>query len=210
LTKHFSIASPALAVALCAIAGAAVGVAGAFAAYSPPFRPLAHTLGMWLLLTALVSARRPVRQAILFATTALLTAVPAFYAGKALIYDARHPGGSTSIDESTVVLWLVLALFAGPLLGALFHRIGTTDRLGALSSGAAVGLLVADAARRALRYPNQTIALLVFLSLALAALWLRARPLTRDQLPALLLALPVAALCGYLLVSTPDLLEDLL
>lgn len=194
---------------MCAIAGAGVGGFGGFAYYSPLFRPLAHTLGMWLLLAALVSAHRPLRQAILFATTALVAAVPAFYAGKALIYDARHPGGSSSIDDATVVLWIVLALFAGLLLGAVAHRIGTPGRLGALSSSATAGLLVADVVRRAMRYPNQAAVLLVFLGLALTALWLRARPLTRDQLPTFFRTLPAAVLCGYLLVSAPDLLEDL-
>lgn len=197
-------------VVMCAVAGAGVGGFGAFAYYSPLLRPLAHTLGMWLLLAVLVSARRPLRQAILFATTALVAAVPAFYAGRALIYDARHPGGSSSIDGATVLLWVVLALLAGPLLGAVAHRVGTPDRLGALSSGTTVGLLVADVARRASRYPNQVEVLLVFLGLAVAAVWLRARPLTRDQLPTFLLTLPVAVLCGYVLVSAPDLLEDLL
>lgn len=197
-------------MAVCAIAGVGVGGFGAFAYYSPLFRPLAHTLGMWLLLTALVSAKQPLRQAILFSTTALVTAVPAFYVGKAIIYDARHPGGSSAIDNATVMLWIVLALFAGPLLGALAHRIGVPGRSGALSLSATAGLLVADVARRAMRYPNQAEILLVFLGFALITVWLRARPLTRDQLPTFLPVFPIAVLCGYFLVSVPDLLEDFL
>jgi hypothetical protein len=88
---------------------------------------------MWLLLTALVSARRPLRQAIAFATTSLASAFSAFYAGKALIYDAPRPGGSSSVDGATVVLWVVLELLAGPMPGALFQRTGTPDRFGAMS-----------------------------------------------------------------------------
>ena len=63
---------------VCVIAGVGVGGFGGFAYYSPLLRPLAHTLGMWLLLVTLVSAKRPLPHAILLATTTLVTAVPAF------------------------------------------------------------------------------------------------------------------------------------
>lgn len=194
----------------CAVAGAGIGAFGAWAYSSSLFRPLAHTLGMWVLLAALVSARQPLRHAVVFASSALLAAVPAFYAGRAVIYDWRYPGGSSAIDGDTVVLWLVLALVAGPLLGLVAHRIGTPGRLGAVAVGTTAGLLVADAARRGLRYSSQLAVLLVFLVVALVALWLRARPLNRDQWLLVLCTLPPAALFGYLLVSAPDLLEDLL
>jgi hypothetical protein len=200
--------SQAPAAALCAAAGAAVGVAGAFAYYSPALRPLAHILGPWLLLTALVSAGRPLRQAVLFATTALAAAVPAFYVGKALVH-AIHHTGLGRVDIDTMLLWLGLALLAGPLLAAAAHRIGTPDRAAALAAGATAGLLIADTARRALDYTNQAPVLLVFLALALTALWLRARPLAREHRIAAATALLASVACGYLLVSAPDLLEDL-
>lgn len=46
--------------------------------------------------------------------------------------------------------------------------------------------------------------------LATVAVWFRARPVTGKQLPALLLALPAAAVVDYLAVSLPDLAEKLL
>lgn len=194
--------------ALCAIAGLASGVFGAYAYSSTDYRPFAHTLGVWILLTVLVSARQPRRRAMVRATTALVTAVVAFYAGKELLYVTRFSAEFT-LDPVRLGLWLAVAVAAGCALGAIFHRIGTEGRAAAAATAAAAGLLVADTLRRALNYPREALVLGVFTGLALIAVWLRARPLTRVQLLWLLALLPLTTIAGYLLVSAPDLLEDL-
>jgi hypothetical protein len=63
---------PGLAV-LCvraALGGLATGGFAAWAYYGETFRELAHTFGLWILLVALVSARRPWRPAAVASTTA--------------------------------------------------------------------------------------------------------------------------------------------
>jgi hypothetical protein len=193
---------------LCAVAGVASGLFGAYAYSSSTYRPLAHTLGVWILLTALVSARQPWRQAMVRATTVLVTAVAAFYGGKEVRHVTRFSAEFTP-DPVQLGLWLAVAAAAGCALGAAFHRIGTAGAAAAVATATAAGLLVADLLRRTLNYPREALVLGIFTGLALIALWLRARPLTRVQLSHLLLLLPLTTAVGCLLVSMPDLMEDL-
>ena len=70
---------------------------------------------------------------------------------------------------------------------------------------AAIGLLIADAARRALDYHRQAPVLIV---LAILVVVLRAGTTHGTQLGRVAILVAPSAALGFLLVSTPDLLEQ--
>ncbi|MBM7776069.1 hypothetical protein JOD54_006273 [Actinokineospora baliensis] len=184
--RHPGAARPLLAVA----AGVLSGALGAFAASTPVIRPLAHTIGLWALLVALLCAGTTRAVAMTRSTLALVGAVIAFF-------------GLTGFHLSAgkLALWLALAVISGLALGEVSRRIPHP-----LATATTAGLLVADAARRGWHYPNQIPFLAAFLLIALAALAWRARPLH----PRTALFLPLTTALGYAVVAAPDLLEDLI
>jgi hypothetical protein len=109
-------------VAICA--GLLSGALGAYSYYDPLLRPIAHTLGLWLIVVIAAAARRPPRTAIAYATAALLSAVVAFYVGKEVMYALRYPGQPYPLNYTELGLWTVLAIGAGLGLGWAFHCIG--------------------------------------------------------------------------------------
>lgn len=196
---------------LCARAGLGGLVTGGFAAwayYGETFRELAHTFGLWVLLVVLVSARRPWRPAVVASTTGLAVAVLAFYVGKDVMYAVEYPGMPYGVNPAVLAQWLVLACIAGPLLGWVLSHIGRADVRGTLASAAAVGLLVADAVRRAVGYSPDPAVLGLCGVGVVVVLALGAR--TRAQLLAVLAGAVPCAVVGTALVSAPDLLEQLL
>ena len=198
-------AGPALAVA----GGLATGGFAAWAYYGEVFRPLSHSFGMWIALLALLSARRPVREAVLRSVLALAAAVVAFYVGKDVMYAIDYPGQPYSAGLDQIVQWLVLAVVAGSVLGWAFHRIGRPDHAGAASTAAALGLLAADAYRRSSNYPGDAAVVVGFAVLAAVAVLAVAARSPRQLGEIALWTLP-AAVAGWVLVSAPDLLEQLL
>ena len=196
-------AGPALAVA----GGALTGGFAAWAYYGEVFRPLAHTFGLWIALLALLSARRPVRDAVLRSVLALAAAVMTFYVGKDVMYGIEYPGLPSSVDADQLVQWLVLAAVAGSLLGWAFHGIGRPGHAGAASTAAALGLLAADAYRRSSNYHEDALVVVGLAALAAVAV-LAVAVRSPRQLPEIALWTLPAAAAGWLLVSAPDLLEQ--
>lgn len=100
------------------VVGAGSGALGSYFYYNDPWRPLAHTFGLWILVTVCLAAGRSVRHGVVAATTALVAAVLAFHLGRDVIYGMRYAGMPYEINADTLMLWIVLALVAGPLLGS--------------------------------------------------------------------------------------------
>jgi hypothetical protein len=190
---------------IAVLAGTLTGGAAAWAYYDAVYRPLSHTFGLWILTVALLSARQPRISAIGASCLALLAAVVAFYVGKKLMYGIRYPGMPYELNTTQLTEWGVLAVIAGIALGAAFAGIGTT---GHRSTAAAIGLLAADAYRRASSYPSDGVVVISFGVLAVVAVLAVAIRTPRQLLQTAAWTLPAIAL-GYLLISAPDLLESL-
>ncbi|MEJ3656379.1 DUF6518 family protein [Actinomycetes bacterium KLBMP 9759] len=192
--------------AVVAAAGALSGAFGAYAHHTEVLRPLAHVLGPWLLLAAVAAARQPARRAMVDCVAGLLAAVVVFYVGKDVIYGIRYPGSPFAVNSTVLVLWCGLAVVGGIALGSAFHRIGSTGWPGAASTAAAIGLLVADGVRE-IGHRNESPVLLVFAVLAVSAVGLLAARGARQLALTAVLVLPMTAV-GYVIVTAPDLLED--
>src|SRR4051794_10066870 len=72
--------------------GVLTGSAAAWAYYDDFFRPLAHTFGIWILATALLSMRRTALSAALRSVLSLWAAVLVFFVGKKVMYAVDYPG----------------------------------------------------------------------------------------------------------------------
>jgi hypothetical protein len=191
------------------LAGTLTGGFAAWAYYDDLFRPLSHSFGLWIALLALLAAGQPARRAVAHSSLALAAAVLAFYVGKKVMYGIDYPGMPYSINTDELIEWLVLSVVAGVALGWAFSWAGRPGAAGALGTAAAVGLLLGDAYRRGHGYGSEAPVLVVFAVLAVVAvLWRTVRSWPRLA-RVVAFALPCAVL-GYLLVSAPDLLEQLL
>jgi hypothetical protein len=207
-----AISSAAPSKSRAVITVAAGLVSGGFAAwayYDDRLRPLAHAFGLWIAMLALISAGQRPRRAMVQASAALTAAVIAFFVGKQVVYGIDYPGMPYSINVSELTEWLVLAVVTGALLGWTFSWAGRPGRSGAVGTAAVVGLLVADAYRRGGNYPAEAPVVVTFAVLAIVAvLCVTVRSWRRLALVAVC-TIPLA-LVGLLLVSAPDLLEQLL
>jgi len=199
----------ALSAVLAAIAGVVTGGFGAWAYHDDFARPVAHSFGLWILVVASFSMRRSPVHAALNSTVALWAAVAAFEVGKGIVYGHEYPGMPYEVNSSRLVLWLVLATVAGPVLGLVFHRAGTAGLAGELSTAAAVGLLIGDAYRRGSSFPDDGAALLLLVVLAVPALLCATYRDPRQLLRTVAWTVPMTV-CGVLLVSLPDVLEQVL
>ncbi|MEV6901042.1 hypothetical protein [Amycolatopsis sp. NPDC051372] len=201
LTRRPLGAGEALAVA----GGLASGAFAAFAYYNAGLRLLAHAFVLWIALVVAVSAGRGPRRAYVRTVAALLPAVVAFYVGKKVMYGLKYPGMPYSIDTQTVVLWCFLAVLAGTL-GLAFRFVGAPTRAGTLATAAAVGLVLADAAREWPHLGSVALAVATLLALGLV-LGLGVRSLR--QLGFVALWVVPFALGATVLVALPDVLESL-
>jgi hypothetical protein len=193
-----------------ALAGAALAVVVVYAYYNDPWRPLAHVLGPWIVLAAAVSFGRPARLAIGTAVASLAAAVVAFYVGLKVGHDLRwgDSGSVMFVDWNGVTLWLILAVPAGVVVGLLASFAARSDRTGAAAAAALLGLVLGDALRRYINWGGVDVAVLVDL---LAAAVMFTVAVRRNGRPALTFAWTVvAAVVGYLLVSVPDFIEQIL
>jgi hypothetical protein len=216
-TRHPSPGARLMPGLLVAIAGGLLtGGFAAAASYVDLLNPLAHAFALWIVLVALVSARQTWRVAALRSGAGLVAAVLSFYVGKKVVYDDRYsPPLLWNGDE--VVEWLALAVLAGGLLGWAFHRIGRSGRAGALSTGAAIALVIGDAGRRLWSWHygwngdhDHQQAVLLIAALVGVALTAAVGVRSRRQLGEVVCwSVPMAVL-GYVLVSLPDVLEQLL
>jgi hypothetical protein len=181
------------------------GLSAAGFYYTTTLRPLAHVLGPWVLLAAIVAARQPPARAVIRCVLLLLTAVLAFYLGKQLLYGIRY-GSGYLLDLGQITLWCLLAAAGGGLLGLAFHSLGRSGWLGAFATAAAVGILVADGARRATHYRSGTALLIVFTVAAVVTVLFLSDRSSRQLARLAALVGPLTVL-GYLLVGAPDFFE---
>lgn len=189
--------------------GIVTGGFAAWAYYDDLYRPLAHSFGLWIAMLALLSAGQRPRRAIVHSCAALAAAVLAFFIGKHVMYGIEYPGMPNAINMSELVEWLVLSVVAGGLLGWAFSWAGRPGYSGAVGTAAVIGLLVADAYRRSSNYPADAPVVGIFAVLAVVVVlcvtvrsWRQAAVVAGCALP--------CAVAGWLLVSAPDLLEQVL
>ncbi len=112
-----------------------------------------------------------------------------------------------SINWAAVQLWLVLAGIAGVVFGLLGATAARTDRWGAAAAAALLGLLLGDAYRRLSAWGMDAAA--VFDLVAVVLVFAQATRVNRRPLLTLALS-AVAAVGGFVVVSAPDLLEQLM
>jgi hypothetical protein len=191
---------------LAAGLGIAAGIFVAWAYYMTGIRDLAHSFTIWVGLLVAVSARREPKQAATASVVALLAGVLCFYFGRDGIYDLLYPASSYGVDPDTLILWCVLAVVAGLVLGVAFSRIGREGRPGAITTAGAAGLLLADAFRKS--QGSVDVGMVVATCLALLVIALSARR-SREQLRKVAVLLIPGILAGYVLVSAPDVLEEM-
>jgi Family of unknown function (DUF6518) len=192
------------------LAGALTGFIGAYCYYDGLLRPLAHTFGIWILLVTIVSAHQSAARAVANSIVTLLAAVITFNLGKKIIYDVRYPDTTYAISVDALGMWCVLAIVAGIVLGAAFHRAGQNNWRGAGATAAAIGLLIADAARRGITYPDQAQVVGLFAILAIGTVLIWVGPMPGRQLARIMLLVAPFVALGLALVAIPDLLQALL
>jgi hypothetical protein len=158
------------------------------------------------LLAAVVPGVRDGR-AIARAIVALAAAVVAFYYGKDVMYGVKYPGMPYSVNLEQLVLWLILASVAGVAAGLVFGPIGREDIRGTVSTALAAGLVIGEVIRRSDRMDGVvfTVATLLALGLVLGR-GIRSRP---QAVRVAGWTVPMAV-AGFLLVSGPDVLEQIL
>jgi general stress protein CsbA len=191
---------------LAAGLGVAAGVFVAWAYYTTGIRDLAHSFTIWVGLLVAVAARREPKQAATASVVALIAGVLCFYFGRDVIYDLKYPASSYGVDPDTVILWCVLAVVAGVVLGVAFSRIGREDWPGAIITAGAAGLLLADTYRKS--QGTVDVGMIVATCLALLVIALSAHR-SRAQLRKVVILLLPGMLAGYVLVSAPDVLEEM-
>ncbi len=197
----------ARAVIVPVVAGAVTGLVAAYSYYDQLLRPLAHTFSLWILVAVVLSAGQTARRAVLRTSTAVLTAIVAFHLGQRLIYRIKYPGDAYAFTVSSLAAWGLLALVAGAVLGPVFARLGRSDWSGSTVAAGAIGLLVADAFRRANNYPEDAPTLATFAVVAIIIILMLATVTRRQLVRTALLSVPCAVL-ATLLFSSP-LLEQL-
>jgi len=198
--------------ALTLLMAVAIGVAAAivvvYANYNDPWRPLAHSLGLWAVMASAVAFRRPPALAIGTSVSSLAAAVVTFYIGLKVGHDIRWAGtGSTMwVDWDKMQLWLALAVIAGIAFGLLGSFAPRQEWKGAAATAALVGLLLADAYRRFTNWGGIDAAVAVNLIAALAVFVVASRANWRPVLT-LGLTIPASAL-ALVAVSAPDFIEQ--
>lgn len=101
-----------------------------------PWRPLAHTLGVWVALAFAVSWRRPTAPAVAHAIVALAFAVVTYYAGLKIGHDIRwaFEGSFKTVGWDRIQLWTIFAVVGGLVLGWLGSRAAKQDWMGAATA----------------------------------------------------------------------------
>jgi uncharacterized protein DUF6518 len=193
-------------VVTCGVVGLLAGLFASWCYYQPAFRLIAHSLGFWVLLVALAAARRDVRSACARGVALLICAVPAFYVGKKLFYGIKYPGMPYDVDTETLVLWCVLAVVAGLVLGWLFHAIGSDTWSGVCATSAAIGLLLADTYREDGFDLDRGVVLCVLALVGTLALLAR-QGFQAGKLKRLAILIAPVAVLSYVVVLLPDVIE---
>jgi len=188
--------------------GTALAVAVVYANYNDPWRPLAHTLGLWAVMASAVAFRRPLALAVGASIASLAAAVITFYIGLKVGHDIRWAGTDSSmpLNWDKMQLWLVLAVLAGVAFGLLGSFAPRREWKGALATAGLVGLLAADAYRRFHNWGEIDVAVIVDVIAALAVFAIGSRA---NKRPLLTLGFTVAVgALGLVAVSAPDFIEQ--
>jgi len=199
-----------------AIPGIAIASVIAYAYYNDTFRPLAHTLGLWVALAFAVSWRRPPRLAIAQTIIALGAAVVTYYIGLKIFHDIRWAaqGSVFPLGWSRILLWTGFAIVAGLVLGLHGSCTANQDWTGAAAGAAFVGLLLGDGIRRALVWGVVDpagwwdAAVLVDGLLTIVAFLAATRVNRRPWLT--IAFIPLVGVAGLAAVWVPDMVEQLL
>ncbi|WP_024877431.1 DUF6518 family protein [Saccharomonospora piscinae] len=194
---------------LVALAGLLTGAFAAVAYYSPLLRSLAHTFVIWTALAAVVAAGQSPRTAVVRVSIALLGAVSAFYSGKAVVYGVLYSGGALPLNLFDLLVWGGLAVVAGVVLGLGLRAVGDSGARGTVATASALGLMWGDVVRRTGLVFSPDPALVAVTGLLTAVLLLLGSRSRAQAARIALLAVPLTV-PGFLLVSAPDLLEQLL
>ncbi|MCZ2815327.1 DUF6518 family protein [Modestobacter sp. VKM Ac-2984] len=198
----------ALTLLVAGTVGVAVAIAVVYAYYNDPWRPLAHSLGLWAVMASAVGFRRRLPLAVGASIASLATAVVTFYVGLKVGHDIRWAGSGSvmSVNWDRIGLWLVLAVLAGVAFGLLGSFAPHRDWKGAAATAALVGLLMADAYRRYSTWGGIDVAVAVDVLAALAVFVIATRD---NKRPLLTLGLTFAtAALGLVAVSAPDFIEQ--
>ncbi|WP_134046380.1 DUF6518 family protein [Amycolatopsis arida] len=194
------------ALVIAVLIGVASGAFGAGAYYSDALSPLAHTVGLWVVVGVAVSARLPTRTASTAAVVSLLAAVVAFEVGKTVIYVARYPGTTYSMSAETLAFWSVVALMIGPILGLASSTMGRGGWKGPASIATICGILLGEAIWRQLNYnmfSGTDVAVVFDLVAAVVIIALNAR--TAGRLGGTLASLVPATALGYAVTEVQKL-----
>jgi len=193
---------------VAAAVGVAVAVAVVYAYYNDPWRPLAHTFGLWAVMASAVAFGRPPALAIGASIASLAAAVVTFYIGLKVGHDIRWAGSDSTmwIDWDKMQLWLVLAVLAGVAFGLLGSFAPRQEWKSALATAGLVGLLAADAYRRFSNWGGIDVAVTVDVIAALAVLVIASR---YNKRPLLTVGFTIAVgALGLVAVSAPDFIEQ--
>lgn len=200
----------ARALILAGAVGAAVAIVIVYAYYNDPWRPLAHSLGLWALLASAVGFRRPPALAIGASIASLAAAVITYFVGLKVGHDIRWSGSGSVmfVNWGDIQLWLVLAVPAGVVFGLLGSFAPRTDWRGAAATATLLGLLLGDAYRRYSNWGGFDAAVTVDVIAAIAVFLIASK---FNRRPLLTLGLTVAtAVLGLLVVSAPDFIQQVL
>ncbi|WP_277681416.1 hypothetical protein [Saccharomonospora azurea] len=192
-----------------ALVGLLTGAFAAVAYYSFPLRSLAHTFGVWIVLSAMVAKGNKPIPACKRVSIALLAAVFAFYVGKGLTYSVLYSGTTYPVHVFDLVVWSGLAVAAGAALGLSLRFVGDRDWRGTIATASAIGLAWGDVIRRIGFDLGDDLALTLFTVLVTALLLAVGSRSLRQVAGNSLLAIPLIV-PGFLIASAPDLLEQLL
>lgn len=190
------------------MSGAFSGVLGAVFASNDPWRPLAHTFGIWLALSLVIGRSSSFRLSAAKVMTALVAAVVGFEFGKSSYYELEYSVGSAPVNTQRLVFWMVAAVGAGAVLGLVAQRLWHPDWTGVAALAAATGLFVADGYRRLDNWGVWDIAV-VFDAIAVVAMLVLFHRSPARTLATVGIALPLAIL-AWAVVSLPDLIEQVL
>ncbi|AZI56882.1 hypothetical protein EH165_00555 [Nakamurella antarctica] len=178
-----------------------VGVFGAISYYSTVLRPLAHTLQLWTLMVALVSARQSFRAGAIRGAVALTLSVVAFYVSKVVVYHLLYPGTNDDFSLLEVLMWCSVGVVGGFFLGAAGSRLGSGGWLAATAGTLFICLQIVDGVHRLDEYSDQ---LPIIFAAAAAVLLVALNCRTWKQLSQTLITAAPMALLAILILGVSD------
>lgn len=141
----------ALSILLALLLAVIAGLFGAYCYYSESWRPLAHTVQIWVLLVAIVTHRQRLLVGAALGSLTLVVSVCTYFLRQSAIYTGKYGSGAEPIlDVHNILLWSLMGLVGGLALGAVGSYIGHSGlpeyahRIAIISSAVFVSLLAVD------------------------------------------------------------------